>query len=673
MRWNALGEAILRSRRLVEVEPWLTPGFEHNGAQRSVVLIDEIDKAPRDFPNDLLNEVEHLYFRVAELGNEADEEAVQLAPIRPLRIHRGKGAVTALWQWSKRPRVAALLLLALSLAAVGVYRAVITKPKPPDEVAKNEAPTPAPAPATPLPFATIPAVATPTPNTIPDATPVNRSLWPAAIPLLLYAAWFLWRWWRRKLMLERMQTSSAPRLQQLKLARDGVKLFDSPAFRRAVIELRRHRHVAAHDLDVAATIRATIRQAGLFTPSFGRRRALPEYLLLIDRLSLPDEQAAVGDELARRLASGEIGVERYYFQGDARTCQQGPFAPALSLNELAARFPEHRLLIFGDGAGFFDAFSGEPQRWLEQFAQWPERALITPVEPGSDHRPDWGYREAWLQEQGFTLLPATANGFELLTEWLGSGLQQEPRDTAAHPYPPLLAERPKRWLERRLPRAAEAATLVAQLRRYLGESGWLWLRACAVYPQVTWELTLYLGARLLPAQGESWASDLLRLVRLPWFRYGTLPDWLRAVLIDGFTPEQNTQVRRVISDLLRHVLTNPAQAITLDVATEPPPEQTGWRRWLKRRELFHKLQTQPEESPLHDIVFLNFLAGRQSKPLAVQTPKLWARLFFESGKRLLGAHRLTWGLIAMGCSIILFIVVLFRPIQISLRHCPNSS
>src|SRR5262249_11440488 len=39
------------------------------GPRRSVVLIDEIDKAPRDFPNDLLNEVETMHFRVPELGN----------------------------------------------------------------------------------------------------------------------------------------------------------------------------------------------------------------------------------------------------------------------------------------------------------------------------------------------------------------------------------------------------------------------------------------------------------------------------------------------------------------------------------------------------------------------------------------------------------------------------
>jgi MoxR-like ATPase len=49
IRWKALGEAI------------------RSPAPR-VVLIDEIDKAPRDFPNDLLDELDRMEFRVPELG-----------------------------------------------------------------------------------------------------------------------------------------------------------------------------------------------------------------------------------------------------------------------------------------------------------------------------------------------------------------------------------------------------------------------------------------------------------------------------------------------------------------------------------------------------------------------------------------------------------------------------
>jgi MoxR-like ATPase len=49
VRWNALGEAI-------------------RSTTRRLVLIDEIDKAPRDFPNDLLNEIDQMEFRVPELA-----------------------------------------------------------------------------------------------------------------------------------------------------------------------------------------------------------------------------------------------------------------------------------------------------------------------------------------------------------------------------------------------------------------------------------------------------------------------------------------------------------------------------------------------------------------------------------------------------------------------------
>ncbi len=52
LSWEALGQAIC-------------------GSARRVVLIDEIDKAPRDFPNDLLHELDRMRFRVPEL--DADE------------------------------------------------------------------------------------------------------------------------------------------------------------------------------------------------------------------------------------------------------------------------------------------------------------------------------------------------------------------------------------------------------------------------------------------------------------------------------------------------------------------------------------------------------------------------------------------------------------------------
>jgi MoxR-like ATPase len=59
LKWNALGEAI-------------------RSPKRRLVLIDEIDKAPRDFPNDLLNEIDQMEFHVPafDLSFRATERPV---------------------------------------------------------------------------------------------------------------------------------------------------------------------------------------------------------------------------------------------------------------------------------------------------------------------------------------------------------------------------------------------------------------------------------------------------------------------------------------------------------------------------------------------------------------------------------------------------------------------
>ena len=77
--YQALGLAILRAKGLQKLQR-LTTSREQaflaarhgnkisNQPVRSVVLIDEIDKAPRDVPNDILAEIEDMSFVIPELG-----------------------------------------------------------------------------------------------------------------------------------------------------------------------------------------------------------------------------------------------------------------------------------------------------------------------------------------------------------------------------------------------------------------------------------------------------------------------------------------------------------------------------------------------------------------------------------------------------------------------------
>ena len=68
--FEALGRAILEALSPEERRPLGLPEHAldpHGAARRSVVLIDEIDKAPRDVPNDILVEIEQMQFDIPEL------------------------------------------------------------------------------------------------------------------------------------------------------------------------------------------------------------------------------------------------------------------------------------------------------------------------------------------------------------------------------------------------------------------------------------------------------------------------------------------------------------------------------------------------------------------------------------------------------------------------------
>jgi MoxR-like ATPase len=87
--YRALGNAILLTMPPAGANGYLPEELKGKGPTRSVVLIDEIDKAPRDLPNDVLDEIEKMRFRVEETGKtfEADK---RLRPILVLTSNSEK-------------------------------------------------------------------------------------------------------------------------------------------------------------------------------------------------------------------------------------------------------------------------------------------------------------------------------------------------------------------------------------------------------------------------------------------------------------------------------------------------------------------------------------------------------------------------------------------------------
>ena len=91
IKLNALGRAILQTygKKAILADPKMSElqrlgNFDdlEDEPKSSVVLIDEIDKAPRDFPNDLLNEIENYQFTITELNKRVHQADPKLSPAR---------------------------------------------------------------------------------------------------------------------------------------------------------------------------------------------------------------------------------------------------------------------------------------------------------------------------------------------------------------------------------------------------------------------------------------------------------------------------------------------------------------------------------------------------------------------------------------------------------------
>ena len=458
-------------------------------------------------------------------------------------------------------------------------------------------------------------------------------------PLLVAGLILLWTSFRRRIQLEKLRSSKLLSVERTELEELPEGLFQGPAFRRTLQELRRYRQFQSTDLNVPATVNATAAQGGLFTPVTGSRKSQPEYLVLIDRATRFDQQAQFELEIAKRLEGADISVDLYFFRQDPRFCRnQSATARATTIHDMAARHPSHYLMIFSDGAGLVEPLTGEPRPWLDLFSSWTHRTLLTPESPNN-----WSYREYAIRKLGFTVVHATSRGIERFLETLALGAAHEAPSKSWYSarFPEVLGERPLRWLDDLSPDRTTVDRLCFELRGFLGDEGYHWLSACAVYPELQWALTLYFGQQLGITGQASFEERLLGMVRLPWFRHGTMPDWLRSRLISTLPNERENLIRRSI-DNLPITSVRPYDSTLYLSFVKPPSEverSRSWKNallrlvdrwWPWRRKRGPSKATQGSDD--RDYVFLSFMFGFKPSRLAVAAPAKLRSLLFRQGK-----------------------------------------
>ncbi|MGD8912615.1 MAG: formylglycine-generating enzyme family protein [Candidatus Thiodiazotropha sp.] len=442
-----------------------------------------------------------------------------------------------------------------------------------------------------------------------------------SLPLILLIVWLLNRLWRKRVVLRFHRNQQNDPLMYLKLRHSNTSLpFGWGEF---FHRLKRGGSMTTRKLDIEKTIDKTIHRAGLFTPVMLTRDPQPAYLVLMNRIHRLDHTADRAQTLIDRLEEANVTVYRFEYQTDPRNCYStGQSRKVYSLGQLSRHYAGCRLLLIGDGEGLLDPFSGTLQRWVRLFETWETRVLLTPAPQ------PWDAREAQIAHSGFAVAPFQVNGLEAVSEWLlkpslGAGIwyAQEGSD----PVPELFTQDEAEWCSSAPPQDYDAEQVCTTLYEYLGQSGYRLLSACAVYPQLVSVLTLSLDQLLYPGDsGTQREQRLVRLSRLPWFREGRIPDYLRRDLL-----------KRVAKPVLERI--NDAYRQIFDRVSDSPGQQRTNLPFITRRTGGYRayirdlVRFAPAGTPMADSLFADVLFGGRQSLLDYVLPKQLAR--WLPGKR----------------------------------------
>ncbi len=448
----------------------------------------------------------------------------------------------------------------------------------------------------------------------PQALLVNmdRSLWPVAFAGILWLVPLYYAWLYGGILpawLRRRASGDMPELDRLSLGHPDHAL---GASWRGISRLCERDPRPDLGLQVEATVQRTADHGGFFTPVYSHRPELPEYLGLIDRRSPEDHLARFAMELMARLEERGLAVRTLFFSRDPRPGVGGSGRGFSSLATLSGQARTERLLIFSDADSFLDPRSGRPWPGLAPLARWRQRFLLTPRTEA-----DWDRREQALAAEGLAPFPISDAGLSAVAEHITAEKAERPVPAPAtgRRLERLLAGDSDRWLNDASPASARVRGLLEALADDLGAAGMLWLRACAIFPSISWPVTCHLGRQLKDESGESLFTEerLLQLARLPWFRHGKMPDWLRLELTCGLDRGERERLRSSLRELL-------AEA-SLAQAPDGEPEIAQAKGWRSDRALARFLARQGEESPLRDYLFLTFMRGRRPSRLALAAPR----------------------------------------------------
>ncbi len=448
---------------------------------------------------------------------------------------------------------------------------------------------------------------------------------------------------RKKLIAEHQPNGKPP--YSWNIVMDGEpELIFSEYYYDLLNKLRRRESDEFWRLDVPKTIHATIQKGGMPNFRYTQQTRPSEYLLLLDTQSARDHRAQLFNLLYKNFRSQEIIAERYYYDGDPRLCWNEARPKGITLRELQYNYPQSRLLLVGNGYRLLNPQTGRLAKWTHLLSSWNDRALLSPQPVNA-----WGRRERALREQ-FHVLPAALSGLREAIERFDADDQKE-TDITPHNFPDAQYQ-PVELIENDL-----IKTLLTACSGQPNGNGQApphshhmvnWIAACAVYPELHWDLTLYLG-NLLSTEEHALltAENIAQLCRLGWFTEGKMPEDARKVLLWWLEENNPAMLLRVREGLHQILINNP-----------PPDDSAAFddyamnlaiNEWLftpdkrRKRELEKEIAARLSAGQDADFTVVKVL-DRPRSPLDFVVPDAWRKFMYHKGSPLLGAKAWLWAL-----------------------------
>lgn len=474
------------------------------------------------------------------------------------------------------------------------------------------------------------------PKIIPSTNPINLTLPIISSNIIILAVilvfgflagiYFLYLY-RQNQYLVHQQSKKISSVDRLNISKSVNEIMPTLFFGIIAKGLRQRISILSNEIDIENTLTRSIQQGGWLSFVYHQRQIIPEYVVLIQRQSYSDQQMRFVQEMLERLKNNNVLIHAFEFESSPQNCFSLDKKQFFwKLTDIQARYPDARLIVFTDSDALINPITGQLKLWLYSFSNQIKRTIFTFLDekdPAIEN----------LLSLNFSTLPFGINGLSKFIEIVHKDQATAiGRDNSVPDIllPDMLIDHPTIKLNGKMPPPnLNVSELLDVLKGYLKQKGFYWLCACAIYPELKWEITVFLGDKLFGKSQKKIVNDtLLRLVHLPWFRTGYMPDWLRLTLINQLPEEQENKIRQILNDWLSD--------------TSP-----GWKKGSSYFEIAHQnsIFTQfnkfigaitgsyiDDDNELNDHVFLNFMLNKPN-PLVLRAPDAFISVNENVGKQ----------------------------------------